>query len=150
MVQRREVVLVCDFCGTEGKMVETHRLAVDGTARDAEACDTCWSSTLASFAQWATAGRAPSVRKAKVADIVAWPGTEWRFTNHAMQRMGERRVKPLDVLKVIAAPEIKRPGEEADVEIWQRGDTKIYVIPDRQIIKTVAKVQSETSYPKAV
>lgn len=131
-------------------MVEKHRIVVDGTARDAEACDTCWSATLALFARWAAQGRAPSVKKAKVDELVGWPDTEWRFTAHALKRMGERFVKPLDVLKTIAQPEIKRPGEAADEEIWQRGDTKVVVVPSRQVIKTVAKNNLTISYPKAV
>lgn len=150
MAQRRTVVLVCDLCGSEGDMVETHRIVIDGTARDAEACESCWSRTIALFATWATAGRAPSLKKSKLTELHSWPDTEWRFTSHAMQRMGERHVKPLDVLKVIAQPEIKRPGDAADEEIWQRGNTKIVVVPARQAIKTVMKHVNESDYAKAV
>jgi hypothetical protein len=64
--------------------------------------------------------------------------------------MGERFVKPLDVLRVIAMPEIKRPGSAADEEIWQRGNTKIVVVPDRQVIKTVAKVEASPTLVQAV
>ena len=131
-------------------MVETHRVNVDGTARDAEACDTCWSKTLALFATWAIAGREPTIKRSKVTDLVEWPDTPWRFTSHAILRMGERFVKPHDVLKVIAMPEIKRPGEAADEEIWQRGNTKIVVIPDRQVIKTVAKLEAAPMLAQAV
>lgn len=149
MVQSREVVLVCDLCGSEN-MVDTHRISVDGTARDAEACEPCWSKTLASFATWATAGRAPTVKRSKTGDLLQWPDTPWRFTAHAFKRMGERHVKPHEVLAVIERPEIKRPGEAADEEIWQRGETKVVVIPSRQVIKTVAKIQTAPALAKAV
>ena len=144
MVQRREVVLVCDLCGTEGDLVETHRIVVDGNTRDAEACDSCWSSTLATFAVFATAGRAPAAKRYKKDELVQWPDTPWRFTNHAMLRMGERKVRPVDVLKVIAAPEVKRPGDTEDTEVWTRDNTKIVVSPARQVIQTVAKINSPT------
>ena len=120
-------------------MVETHRIVVDGTARDAEACHDCWSKTLAGFAAWATQGRAPVTKKSKISDAVAWPDTPWKFTPHAFKRMGERKVTPTQVLRVLAEQDIRRPGDSVDTEIWQRGDIKVVVVPDKQVILTVAK-----------
>lgn len=142
MVQRREVVLVCDLCESED-LVQTHRIIVDGQARDAEACDPCWSRTLVAFAAWATQGRTPSRKKSVAKDVVAWPDTEWKFTSHAMQRMGERKVKPRDVIRCVDMPDVCRPGKASDQEIWTRGTTKVVVVPERMVILTVAKTDEE-------
>jgi len=124
-------------------MVETHRIVVDGTTRDAEACHGCWSTTLAGFAAWATQGRAPSAKKSKISDAVSWPDTPWKFTPHCLERMGTRKVSPTQVLRVLAEQEIRRPGDTADSEIWQRGDIKIVVVPDKRVVVTVARQGGE-------
>ena len=138
MVQKKIVVLECDLCGAEGEGVETHRIHIDAIARLAEVCARCWEGIVASFAVFATAGRAPEIKTQKAGKALEWPGTPWRFSSHALLRMGQRKVTPQDVLRALDNPEIKRPGKASDQEIWQRGQTKVVVVPDRQVIITVA------------
>jgi hypothetical protein len=149
MAQRRVVTLVCDLCGAED-IVETHRITVDGTSRDAEACDTCWSNIMAAFAGFAATGREPEKKRYKKDELLEWPDTPWKFTNHAMLRMGERRVSPAAVLRVIKEQEIRRPGKHDGEEIWQRGSVKIVVDPTRQIVTTVARTVDAPALAEAV
>lgn len=149
MASRRVVTLICDLCGGDD-MVETHRITVDGTSRDAEACDTCWSKIMGSFAGFASQGREPEKRRYKKQDVLEWPNTPWKFTNHAMLRMGERRVSPAAVLRVIKEQEIRRPGKHDGEEIWQRGNIKVVVDPARQVITTVARTDVAPTLAEAV
>lgn len=64
MVQRRVVTLICDLCGGSD-MVETHRITVDGTSRDAEACMTCWTPIVGAFTRFANGGRKPVKKRIK-------------------------------------------------------------------------------------
>jgi len=124
-------------------MVETHRITVDGTSRDAEVCMTCWAPLIAAFAPFASGGREPAKKREKKSDLLQWPDTSWTFTKHALLRMGERGVSPAQVLRVIGEQEIRRPGKYDGEEIWQRGDVKVVVNPERQVVRTVARVVSE-------
>ena len=142
MAQRRVVTLICDLCGGED-MVETHRISVDGTSRDAEACMSCWSKVMAAFAGFATSGREPEKKRYKKDELLQWPDSPWKFTNHAMLRMGQRHVSPAAVLRVLGEQEVRRPGKYDGEEIWQRGDVKVVVVPDRMIVKTVARTVSD-------
>jgi len=143
MAQRKEIILVCDLCGVEGFGVETHRVAVDAIARVAEACEKCWAGILAGVALFSKAGREPEVKATRAGKALDWPDTPWKFSSHALLRMGERHVTPTAVLRVIADPELKRPGKASDQEIWQKGSTKIVVVPERQVIVTVANGEQE-------
>lgn len=142
MAQRRVVTLLCDLCGGED-MVETHRITVDGTSRDAEVCLSCWTPLIAAFAGFANGGREPEKKREKKSDLLQWPDTPWTFTKHALLRMGERGVTPAQVLRVIAEQEIRRPGKYEGEEIWQRGDIKIVVNEERQTVRTVARQVTE-------
>lgn len=139
---KREVVeLVCDFCGlgeNSGRMVETHRAALDLVAYDAEACERCWAKTLETFAVFAKSGRAVPPRTKIKRDAVAFPGTAWKFSSHAMRRLGERKIDPVELLKAIDRPDVTRPGNSADLEIRERGRLKAVVAPDRLVIITAA------------
>lgn len=141
MAERREVVLVCDYCeGTD--LVDTHRLTLDGHTAEAEACEGCWSGVVATFAAFVTKGR-PVPTKSRVPSKVEWPDTEWHFTHHALQRMGERKLSPHDVLTALARPEVTRPGRASDQELRVRHGVKVVCIPDRRIIMTVAHVDDD-------
>ena len=52
-------------------------------------------------------------------------------------------MKPADILRALDRPDIRRPGHAADEEVWVRGTTKVVVVPERQIIVTVAKTTEE-------
>lgn len=137
MARREVIVLVCDLCESED-MVETHRVTVDGVTRDAEVCSNCWGTTTACLTAFYAVSREPSVKVSRV-KAMEWPGTEWRFSSHALQRMGERHVTPEAALKVCDDPELRRPGKASDQEIWTRNGTKVVVVPERRIIVTVAR-----------
>jgi hypothetical protein len=136
MAQKKVIVLVCDLCGTDD-LVDTHRIAVDGQAFDAEACDMCWAKVIEPFAKWSKFGRQPRSKTTRT-KAVEWPGTPWQFSSHALQRMGERHITPEQVLRVVDDPEVKRPGSASDQEVWHRGAVKVVVVPERRIIVTTA------------
>lgn len=144
MAQRRHVILVCDLCESQD-LVETHRISIDGHVLDAEACDTCWNRMLAAFGTWAVVGQMPKKKRASIKGAVSWPDTPWRFTAHALERMGKRKVSPSDILRVIDLPDIRRPGEAADEEVWTRGRTKVVVVPNSQVVLTVAYTDESDS-----
>lgn len=139
------VELVCGFCGKGqdgGAIVETHELAVDQTAYEEEVCDPCWDKLLIHFAPFATTGRKVK-RKARKApktsrDAVAFPGTPWRFSSHAMTRLGQRKIDPVELLKMIESPTVTRPGNSDDVEIRENDRLKAVVAPERFVIVTAA------------
>lgn len=138
------VTLVCDLCDSE-EAVETHRLTVDTTARDAEVCERCWVGILSALALFHQVGREPEAKQTRTGPVVSWPETAWRFSSHALVRMGERNVKPEEVIRTIERPEVTRPGKASDQEIWQRNGTKVVVVPERRVVVTVAHTDEELS-----
>lgn len=149
MVSVEVVTNVCDECGQEdggaGGKVETRRLVVDAVAAsEAELCDTDWAKILEALSVFVRRGRplpVKSVISRKATTAGAYPGMGgWKFADHALIRMGERHINPLEVLPVIERPEITRPGNAADLEIRQRSGLKAVVCPERGVIVTVAHV----------
>jgi hypothetical protein len=105
---------------------------------------------MGAFAGFANGGREPVKKRIKEADLLQWPDTPWRFTSHAILRMGERKVRPADVLRVLSYQDVRRPGHLDGEEIWTRDDVKVVVNPDRQIVKTVAKLNQDLDLATAV
>lgn len=140
MTQRQVIVLICDLCGhdqdeTEG--IETRRITVELDTAEAEVCTSCWSTSLAHFAYFATKGR-PVPRTTRKSGK-PFPGTTWRFTAHALIRLGERKIDPLEVVPVLDDPTTVLPGRTADSLIHERGTLKAVVVPDRGLVITVAR-----------
>lgn len=152
MASSREIILVCDSCETEDRsaMVETHRVTVDGQTREAEMCAGCWQTLMAVFLPFASGGRTPEKRKVKKSDLVEWPDTPWKFTHHAMKRLGERKISPRRVLKVIAQPELTRPGKFDGDQIWVRDGIQVVVNPDTMHIFTASHCSSDYDELQAV
>jgi len=140
---RREIpYLVCDVCGADelgdpAAGIATHRIAFDGVGIEGDVCKVCTDDLLVGFAKFAQHGRKVQTRT-RVADAVAFPGTAWKFSSHALQRLGERRLDPLLVLAAADEPAVTRPGRNLDLEVSTRGKVKAVVAPDRGIIVTVA------------
>lgn len=141
MTTRKEVVLVCDQCGAEGGMVQTYRVTVGGVTVEAENCDDCWASLAAAFGAWARSGRTIPPRRTPRG--AAWPGTPWKFTHHAMERMGQRHINPDRVLGALDDPEVVRPGNGAGEEVRVRGRIKVVCNPERWTVLTVADREQE-------
>lgn len=138
MTARKITVLVCDDCGSdELGAVETHQVTVDGRAIEAEICQRCWQKLCAAFAAFATHGRALPLRTP--ARAKPFPGTTWKFSSHALVRLGERHIDPMEILPVVEDPTITRPGRASDLEIREKGNLKVVVAPERGVIITVAK-----------
>ena len=141
MAEKRTVVLVCDVCEKDENQVtgiETRRLSINGIVAEAEICDTDWQPIVAAFAVFARAGR-QLPQRTRVPKAKAMPGTNWRFADHALVRLGERHIDPIEILKVVDDPSITRPGNASDLEVRERNGLKAVVAPDRGIIITVAK-----------
>ena len=148
MGNRQVVVDVCDRCGRAAPLavVSTHRLALDGHTVEFEACERCWSDTLGTLAWIGKAGRKvprPYRKVAPIADAVPWPGTPWVFTSHALIRLGERKLSPLDVIGAAENPEHTYPGEIPESEVRVRGRIKAVVSTERHIIITAANKDTE-------
>lgn len=139
MASKKVVVLQCDGCGTEvpGE-VQTRQISVDGRAVEAEQCSVCWSKVCTAIAVFATHGR-PLPLRTPVRGAKPWPGTTWKFSGHALQRLGERGIDPAEIVKVIEDPTISRPGRASDLEIRERGSYKAVVAPARGIVITCAR-----------
>jgi hypothetical protein len=140
---RREIPrLECDVCGRDDSDpdvgVETHRVTFDGVTIEGELCKRDLDGLLGSFAVFATHGRKVPT-KTRVVGAKAFPGTEWRFSSHALKRLGERKIDPVEIIAVIDNPTITRPGNATDLEIRERGRLKAVVAPERAIVVTVAK-----------
>lgn len=152
MASREVVVNVCDLChkddGEGDLVVQTHTLVVDGVAVEAEVCVTCWWMAVKYIQPLVEVGRpAKGRRKQGVVvqhlprkrEAVEWPGSAWAFTSHALQRMGERRLKPMDVLAVADKPEIVRPGKQDDhVRVHEGRGLKVIVDTRDMVIVTAA------------
>jgi hypothetical protein len=139
-VTRREILIpVCDVCGVEGDGVETRRMGVDGVWVEAEVCAADWAEILKGIAAMARVGRELPRRTRIKGTAKPWPGTAWRFTDHALMRLAERHLDPVEIVKVIDDPTTIRPGNASDLEIRERGKLKAVVAPDRAIVITVAR-----------
>lgn len=140
-------VLVCDLCGKEDDReateVCTHTLTVDNHATEFETCGPCWQGILGSVSRVDKVGRTPKRRKTK-AKVHPFPGESWRFSSHALVRMGERHLSPADVVVAAEEPEQRRPGKEADLEVRIRDDIKVVVNPDRREILTASRRDERT------
>lgn len=142
------VILVCDECGEEdggaGGKVATRRIVVEETAAEAELCEDDWRTILVAVAVFARVGRPLPLKSVTGRRTKAFPGMGgWKFSDHALIRMGERHINPLEVLPVIEDPEVVRPGNAGDLEIRQRSGLKAVVAPERGVIITVAHVDEE-------
>lgn len=147
-MRREVVVLACDWCDrSEGEvLVETHTVAVDGRPVEVEACEVDWQSVLEAFAVVAVKGRrVKEERKVKrprppKVESSPFPGTDWRFTNHALIRMGQRRINPIDVIAAADSPAFTHEGEEGDgVMVHQdRNGLRVVLDPTRRAILTAA------------
>ncbi len=147
-MRREVIVLVCDWCGADETttIVRTHTLRVDeGQAVAAEACDNDWQRVIESFAVFAIHGR-PVVtqtdqprKRTPPQPAVAFPGTDWRFTFHALQRMGERSISPERALAVVSNPATVFEGEQKNGAMVHLGrDLRVVLDPERRTILTVA------------
>jgi hypothetical protein len=137
---KRTIVLTCDQCGSED-LVQTQRITVNGKTADAEMCDKCWAKLLTAFGGFISAGR--EVPVGRIPRVVEFPGVSWKFTHHALERMGQRRLNPAQIVQVIEDPEVVRPGNRANLEIRQAYGIKAVVAPDRHSIVTVAHVDED-------
>lgn len=144
MATQQEIVLVCDLCGKDDRQVdiETHRLKVDGKEVEAEACISCWVKAIKGIAPLAKVGRKPKVAtpRQKKAVVVPWPGSAWQFSDHALIRMGQRRLNPVDVLWVAENPETSYPGlKDENAEVRMGKGLKVVVNPFRLTILTASE-----------
>lgn len=147
MTTRKVVVLVCDLCGGE-LLVETHRLSIDAHAVELEACDRCWTGVVTKLGPVAAASRPAIVEKSRRVSrkAVAMPGTSWRFTSHALVRMGERHLDPTEVAQVADNPEIERPGREEGCLVRVAGPIKVVVdLESRAIITASRRAELEAA-----
>lgn len=149
MASRTVVTLECDLCHrdeTETDGVETHRVTVDGNAVEAEACLECWARAIACLDWFARAGRAPEPKRLRIVsrDPVPWPGEAWQFTSHALVRIGERFLNPVDVIRVADHPATTYPGvKEGLLVCVGKGGLKVVVNPSRRTIVTASSREEE-------
>lgn len=162
MTSRAVVLLVCDRCGTSNAEdeVETHQIA----GLEGEACKRCWKDIYTeSLEAWLDATRTlverepakrryqrrQSLSSVELAnqvngqDVTQWPDTPWRFTSHALLRMGERHIMMEDLLPILKSPAATRPGDKQDgIEVWWTGDVKVVVNPEQRAVLTVAHMET--------
>lgn len=157
MARRTKITLVCDLCGGD-ELVETHKIVVDKRAVELDADEKCWGGVLAKFVSVSKVGRrvavTPRVAKQKqngtLIEAVRMPGTDWTFSSHALVRMGERRVDPSSVIEVADNPEVTRPGARPELVVHQTKTLKVVLIPERRVIVTVGKRESDASLAEDV
>lgn len=148
MASREVIILECDFCGIDENdvVISTHVLEVDGHAVEFETCDACWDKkVMRVMAPLSQRGRPLKKRSrrpaAKPVEAVPWPGTAWEFTAHALQRLGERRITPLDAVAVAENPSTTHPGRpdgNPGAKMFWRDNLKVVADPDRRVVFTVA------------
>lgn len=147
------VTLHCEWCDTTD-MVETYSITVNGQKYEFEACPADYAERIVTpFGAIARTGR--KVTPDKVASdpkytrrtkVEAMPGTEWRFTFHALTRMGQRRISPADVIAVAENPEMTHTSESDDaLFVYQGGKVRLTVDPTRKTIVTAALRDDEVS-----
>lgn len=138
MATMRVVVLECDICkGTD--LVGTHMISVDGKTVEAEACEPCWQKVVTCLIPFSKAGRVPQPKKVSAKkDIMPFPGQAWRFTAHALVRLGERHIDPVEAAKAADQPE--RTEVRADsAEVRIRKNVKVIVDVRKGLIVTASK-----------
>ena len=64
--------------------------------------------------------------------------SQWRFTDHAQERMGERQVDALAVLHAVTSPTLVRPGDAPNTRILEARGVKVVVNSFTNEILTVA------------
>lgn len=146
MASREVIVLECDLCGrseNNGTIVTTHQLTVDKVHVEFEACDRCWDKrVLHVLAPLSKNGRKPAPPKVPKPKTTPWPGTAWHFTSHALERLGQRRITPLDAIAVVEDPSTTHPGKptkrEPNATVFWRDNLKVVADPARQVVYTVA------------
>lgn len=148
---RTIVTFVCDLCESDD-MVETHTLNVDGKAVEADACLPCWQKVLENLAVFSVVGRPITRAKVRKADVVPFPGESWKFTSHALIRLGERHLNPTQAALAAEKPDVSRPGREPGTLVHTTGPIKVAIDPTRRLILTVARrsEEIETASPLAV
>lgn len=142
MASRKVVELVCDVCNRSdaegGVEVLTRVVAIDGTQVEAEICGEDWAGLMEAFAVFAIHGRKVPV-KTRVVGAKQIPGSDWRWSAHALIRLGQRKIDPMEVVKMLAAPQVTRPGNASDLTICEGKGLKAVVAFDRGIVITVAR-----------
>lgn len=149
MASREVIVLVCDLCGkdteNDGVLVDTHLVHVDGMTVEAEVCARCWAKAIKSLMPLAEAGRPAPKRVPNVSRrTVEWPGSMWQFSSHALVRIGERYLNPVDVLHVAEYPDTTYPGIKPNLEVRVgSGGIKVVVNPEKAVIVTASARDEE-------
>lgn len=139
MVSQTVVVLTCDLCDADD-LVDTHNMVVDGQPIEFEACDKCWGKTLETLAILAKVGRKPSklTKVSSKKDVMEIPGANWKFSAHALERMGSRHVQPKAACLAADDPEITRGARDPKCQIRVRNNIKVVVNEEKRLILTVA------------
>jgi hypothetical protein len=144
MATQTFITLECDLaykgCSKDVD-VETHSMALDGTPVEFEACPHCWDGALSLFTEVVKAGREPSrIKKVSQAkNVFDFPGKEWKFTAHALERMGQRHITPDKACRAADYPDLTRGGRDANTQIRVRKGIKVLVDESRGLIVTVAR-----------
>jgi hypothetical protein len=141
MAVKEVIVNVCDVCdhAEPDVVVSAHRVVVDKTGVDIDTCDECWADVTPNLATIQKAGRRITAKVPKVTrEVVEWPGSRWRFSAHALQRLGERHIDPLDAANVADDPAQTWPGIKPGLEVRSRGGVKVVVNPKSFTIATVS------------
>lgn len=135
MATREIIVLSCDCCDSED-MVDTHTMTIDGQSVEAEVCAKCWERLMGAFAGIAKNGRRIKPARVKKADVLPFPGEAWKFSAHALVRMGERHLDPSKVAEAAEDPTTTHPGLTKGLEVRIRGNIKVVVQPKSRTIIT--------------
>lgn len=144
MATRKVIVLTCDMCGTTD-LVQTHNMLVDGNAIEFETCDSCWGKTLGPIAVLSKVGRKPAKlqRVSMKADVVDFPGETWKFTAHALERLGSRHISPHQACRAAEDPQLTRGAKDPKCQIRERNNIKVVVNEEKRLILTVANTTEE-------
>lgn len=147
MTTRKVTTLHCEWCDTSD-MTETYSITVNGQKYEFEACPKDYLRHVAEpFAVIARVGRkvtpetvSPDEKYSRRSKTAHMPGTDWRFTPHALIRMGERRIDPTDVIAVADNPQTTFTSETNDDLFVYTGEKNIRltVDPSRKVIVTAA------------
>lgn len=69
---------------------------------------------------------------------VATAASGWVFAAHALERLAERQLDAVAVLRAVQDPAVTRPGERPEAEVRERDGVQAVVVPERRLIITVA------------
>jgi Fe-S cluster assembly iron-binding protein IscA len=64
---------------------------------------------------------------------------EWVFSDHARQRMDQRHLSAIAVLRSACTPTIQRPGKTEDTMVFETDGVRVVVNPDTKEILTAAR-----------